>query len=642
MKTIRKIFVILIVVCLLAANVVAQDANPTIQVKGGVAAPGETVKVTIELLNNPGIASAKLLVEYDADILTLESVEDAGKLGTQVHKPEFESPYVLTWANDTVTENYTYNGTVVTLTFKIADDAPEGNTPIEVSYDYDNYDIIDWQMNKVYFDVVDGVVTVGQVPPTDISLFSYLLSGNELTITGYLGEESKVVIGSSYEIGGIEYSVTAIGAEAFSENTIVETVVFPDSVKIIEEWAFYSCEKLQEVTFGDGLEKIGADAFDGCASLTSITFPKSLKTLDEYAFYDCTALNSVLLLNPETELGECSLGYYPVSRKKDGIVEGFAIKGHNNSTAQTYANANEITFSNILDFKGASLVLQDNLAINYKVDKVLFEEAGYTNLYAVFEKNGEETIVNNYIVDGDRYVFCFTDIAPQQMNDIITATLYATYDGVLYASEARTYSVAEYCYDMLESCTDDTYGELRKLIVDLLHYGAQAQIYADYEIENLVDCGLTDEQLSWGTSDSPVLETVLDTTYATIENPKAQWKGAGLYLQDSVTLRFKLSAESIEGLSVKIRGATQTWTVDSSEFVEISDGYNLYFNKLDAAQMSEKLYLTVYSGDVVVSNTVCYSIESYAYEMQNSTVSNIADLVKAMMKYGNSAYDYVN
>ena len=57
--------------------------------------------------------------------------------------------------------------------------------------------------------------------------------------------------------------------------------------------------------------------------------------------------------------------------------------------------------------------------------------------------------------------------------------------------------------------------------------------------------------------------------------------------------------------------------------------------------MSEKVYLTMYKNDVAVSNTVCYSIESYAYNKQNSTDTALANLVKAMMKYGNSAYAYV-
>ena len=58
--------------------------------------------------------------------------------------------------------------------------------------------------------------------------------------------------------------------------------------------------------------------------------------------------------------------------------------------------------------------------------------------------------------------------------------------------------------------------------------------------------------------------------------------------------------------------------------------------------MSETVYLTVYKNGVAVSNTLSYSIESYAYSKQTSTDENLTNLLEAMMKYGNSAYAYVN
>jgi len=70
--------------------------------------------------------------------------------------------------------------------------------------------------------------------------------------------------------------------------------------------------------------------------------------------------------------------------------------------------------------------------------------------------------------------------------------------------------------------------------------------------------------------------------------------------------------------------------------------YSVKFSGLNAGQMSEKVYLTMYKDGIAVSNTVCYSIESYAYSKQSSQIEHLADLVKAMMKYGYSAYSYVN
>ncbi len=295
-----------------------------------------------------------------------------------------------------------------------------------------------------------------------------------------------------------------------------------------------------------------------------------------------------------------------------------------------------------LAFKGASLSLQHNLAINYKVDKALFEDVGYTNPYVVFELNGVKTKVSGYTVSGERYVFTFRNIAPDQMNDTIYATLHATYNGVEYASETREYSVVEYCYSMLELYSGDEYSELRTLLVDLLNYGAASQVFTDYKTDALANADLTETQKQWATSNDPTLETVLDTAYATVENPSAVWKGAGLNLQESVSIRLKFIAENIEDLKVKITSGTKTWSIYSDKFIDADGVYQVYFTGLDVSQMREKVYFTIYEGDTPVSNTVCYSIGSYAYEKQNSTINGLSDLVVAMMKYGDSAYAYTH
>lgn len=642
MKIIGRICVFLLVAYMMVQGVSAQAAAPAITVSNETAAPGETVSVAISLENNPGIASAKLQVEFDTQILTLESVQDAGNLGTQVHKPELVSPYILTWANDTVTENFTYNGTIVTLVFRVAENAPEGETPITVSYDYNNYDIIDWEMNKVAFSVVDGSVKVGEAAPTDIGLFEYTLSGTEMTITGYTGEDAKVVIGSAYTIDGTEYTVTAIGEEAFAENTLIERITIPGSVAEIGDYAFYLCENLSSVKLSDGLQAIGADAFDGCAALTEIVIPKTVELIDEYAFYDCTALTTVTVLGKETEIGDLSLGYYYISRREDGLVEGFTVSGHAGSTAQSYAEAEGVDFEVLLRFTGASISLQQNLAVNYKVDKALFDTLGFEAPYVIVEFNDKQTKITSYTISDDRYVFSFRNIAPNQINDTLTATLYATFDGADYSSEPKVYSVSEYCYSMLGEYTDGQYAELRTLLVDLLNYGAASQVYTGYKTDALVNASLTDTQLQWGTSGDPVLESVLNTTYKTVEAPAAVWKGGSLYLQDTVAMRFKFTAEDADGLSVIIESGGKAWTLSSDQFVEENGVYFVYFAGLNAGQMRQNVFLTVYDGETAVSNTVCYSIESYAYEKQNSTISGLSELVKAMMKYGDSAYAYVN
>lgn len=306
----------------------------------------------------------------------------------------------------------------------------------------------------------------------------------------------------------------------------------------------------------------------------------------------------------------------------------------------SYVDETELEY---LKFSGASLTLYDNLTINYKVDKSLFEENGYQNPYVKFSLNGVETVVEEYRVVEDKYIFDFDDIAPNRMKDTIYATLYAEFNDTEYASETKEYSIGEYCYSMLEQYSTEEYSELRTLLVDLLNYGSETQNYTSYNVNNLVNQSLTEEQRTWATVELSELQTVFNKQYETIENPSIVWKSAGLKLEDSVTMRFKIETDSVENLIVKVVSESgQEWSIASSNFEVCDDGYYIYFDGLNAGQMREVIYITIYKETEVVSDTICYSIESYAYAMQSSENEKLLSLLKAMMKYGDSAYAYIH
>lgn len=303
----------------------------------------------------------------------------------------------------------------------------------------------------------------------------------------------------------------------------------------------------------------------------------------------------------------------------------------------------KLIHSEIADLKisGASLTLQDNLQINYKVKKSVLEK-GYLDPYIIFEMNGVKTQISNYTVSGEYLVFAFSNISPDKMNDNISAVLYANYKGALVHSEARDYSIATYCYNMLSKCTSSEYENLRRMLVDLLNYGADSQVYNGYNTDSLVNANLSMEQKAMASEDSELL-TVLNTEYRIIESPLVKWCGAGLNLKDSVTMRFVMETKDITGLSVKVVGAGKTWTIPSEHFEhQENDYYYVYFNGFDASQFSEDVFLTVYKDDKAVSNTIRYSIESYAFAKQNDSNVALANLVKSMMRYGKSAQNYKN
>ncbi len=295
-----------------------------------------------------------------------------------------------------------------------------------------------------------------------------------------------------------------------------------------------------------------------------------------------------------------------------------------------------------LKFATLSLYLQDNISVNYKINGAELVEAGYQNLRVKLELNGTETTITEYTIDNDKYVFEFADVAPQWINDTISATLYAELNGETVQSDVLEYSVAKYCYTVLQNYTTDEYANTRTLMVDLLNYGAAAQVYAEYKVDNLSNAALTDIQKSWASPELSELTSVLNSSHITIDNPSVTWKAVQLRLDNTVMIKYKIQTDSIDNLSAKIEVGNYSWTIPYTAFTKADDEgcYYIYIDGLSAGQMSEAVDTTIYNGDVAVSNTIRYSIESYVLANQNHENANLVDMLNKMLKYGYAAYNY--
>ncbi len=303
-----------------------------------------------------------------------------------------------------------------------------------------------------------------------------------------------------------------------------------------------------------------------------------------------------------------------------------------------------------LKFASASLTLASSIIVDFKVSPDYFTVYGYTNPYVNFKmnlKDDENTVIDltvtEYTVEEStgRYVFSFDYTTPYLMNETITAVLYAEIDSEVYESAPQEYSIATYCYNQLKKTAVAEDVEFRTLIVDLLNYGAESQKVFGYDEENLVNAALTDEQAGWATATEPALSNDLNTSYETVTEPTAAWKSAGLELSDAVEVRLQLEATDLTDLTVKIEGFYDTWEIPASEFVKKNDAdnrYYIYFSDLYSFQMREPFSATVMKNGAAVSNTLRYSIVSYAYSKAND--ATYGDLVISMMKYGDSAYNY--
>lgn len=131
--------------------------------------------------------------------------------------------------------------------------------------------------------------TSATAAPQPVATFTYSTSDGGITITGYSGSESHIVIPD--RIDGI--SVIAIAPNAFAYSDTPVSVSIPGSVTRIGVGAFRECRRLSSVTFHAGLRSIGETAFLGCHSLVRVDIPAGVESIGAYAFAYCGNLQSV-------------------------------------------------------------------------------------------------------------------------------------------------------------------------------------------------------------------------------------------------------------------------------------------------------------------------------------------------------------
>ncbi|MBR7032103.1 MAG: S-layer homology domain-containing protein, partial [Clostridia bacterium] len=170
--------------------------------------------------------------------------------------------------------------------------------------------------------------------------FEFNVFDGEARINRYIGDEGNVVVPET--LGG--YPVTEIGSHAFSvinyvyhgdyyyaDNTTLESITLPASLRSISEGAFYGCinldrvnitdvsawcnvsfdenplkiagnlylngELVTDLVIPDGVASVANGAFSGCTSITSVRIPDSTVDIGYRSFADCRNLRNLTIGN---------------------------------------------------------------------------------------------------------------------------------------------------------------------------------------------------------------------------------------------------------------------------------------------------------------------------------------------------------
>lgn len=123
------------------------------------------------------------------------------------------------------------------------------------------------------------------------TLEDFEIEGTELK--KYHGEEATVVV---------PYGIERIGEDAFEFNKNIREVIFPDTLRVIGENAFYASE-LQAAIFPHGLERIEDWAFQNTA-LIAVVIPATCKEILASAFSGCFHLKTIHISHGVEYIGE--------------------------------------------------------------------------------------------------------------------------------------------------------------------------------------------------------------------------------------------------------------------------------------------------------------------------------------------------
>ena len=162
-----------------------------------------------------------------------------------------------------------------------------------------------------------------------------------VTVFGYEGTPTSVVIPETVQYNDNIYLVTELAIEAFNGCTTLESVVMPNSITSTWYDIFRGCTSLKDVTLSNSLRLLQYGIFAECTALENIVIPESVKTVDMGAFENCTLLKNVKILNLEAKIDDNAF---------KGCTALEKIEGYIRSTAHTYAEKQGIDFEIIGKF----------------------------------------------------------------------------------------------------------------------------------------------------------------------------------------------------------------------------------------------------------------------------------------------------
>lgn len=127
---------------------------------------------------------------------------------------------------------------------------------------------------------------------------------------------------------GILYIDNILVGYKGNTDSMPSELIIKDGTKCIVDSAIINSDSLTAIKIPNSVTYIGSEAFFRCPNLKSVTIPESVEVIENYAFgYD-------------EEIGYLGINYQYIKES----IENFEIHGKSGSSAEIYANENDFTF----------------------------------------------------------------------------------------------------------------------------------------------------------------------------------------------------------------------------------------------------------------------------------------------------------
>lgn len=255
---------------------------------------------------------------------------------------------------------------------------------------------------------------------------------------------------------------------------------------------------------------------------------------------------------------------------------------------------------------GASLSLAGDVGMNffYELAPEVVEDSTASVTIAVEDGRSQSLALKDaqIIQHGEKTLYKFSAGVPARQ---MTANITITLTGANGLNDSHTVSVRDYAKLLLEDDSNRFTPAQKKLVKTMLYYGAQAQQYKNYKIDNLATSVIPTQELSELEHAAAAIQAAdLDAFASTMTDPMpaVTVRGVNLSMTSETTLRFIFGSDT-DGAAFTVDGAP-------AKLIQVENQYPCIEIPGILPQNLDRMYsVQITKGDV--TGTIKYSALSY-------------------------------